>query len=300
MRCPKCDKEIADSSRFCSFCGYRIGGEKNTKNKFENKTLFLALAVGFIIVFGAVICVLLLKNSRKLPSIEDNIVYNTENNSESVNTIQENTIIGTWECNVSSSETGYSVILMGCGCSSDTLVFYEDGTFSLADGINGTYSIVHDGKTLLMTNEWGNDHYFDFELNDNELNIYNEWNNKIPFEKEIPRNSIALTSDNPIIGRWECKMEELEELNAVLIIEFCEDGILKMQITYPSETDADSMVTETETMAFELMDDGNTIILKDDNYESIETYRIEGSMLILDGEDINIAGQYEITLQKIE
>lgn len=119
-------------------------------------------------------------------------------------------------------------------------------------------------------------------------------------ENLTSRNPIALTSDNPIIGRWECKMEELEELDAILIMEFCDDGILKMQITYPSETDADSMVTETETMAFELMDDGKTIILKNDNYESIENYSIEGSMLILDGEDINIAGQSEITLRKIE
>ena len=92
-------------------------------------------------------------------------------------------IIGSWRCNMIAAQVDYPLVFMTWGCSSGTVDFYNDGTYNIANTLQGTYSIVHDGKALLMVNQWGQENYFDFEISGGVLYIQNERNNLITFEK---------------------------------------------------------------------------------------------------------------------
>lgn len=77
-------------------------------------------------------------------------------------------LIGTWEYYSSNYSGGFAVTVLGQTFS--TIVFYEDGTFTLGD-IDGYWSLVHDNTAIELRDNLGQVKVYDFQVYDDTLTL---------------------------------------------------------------------------------------------------------------------------------
>lgn len=199
-----------------------------------------------------------------------------------MNEMRDDTIVGTWEWKLSSSDgdrdyaesrweqsiNNYTLM----GIPFRTLTFFEDGRFCMDGSENGTYYVTEDGKSIVLVNEQGANYPYRFALFEDRLYFYYD-NGELTFlRRNVEHERILSDQDEWIVGKWENKC-----INGG-VLEFFEDGTLSFKSVFSDTTESvghykiegeNLFVTDvygdTETVRCELFE--NEMCLYDDENE---------------------------------
>ncbi len=80
MKCTNCGREIANDSVFCEFCGSKVQKQQPPVKKENNTALWVTLGIiGFLIVGGIFVSIIMNYSSNNYSSIDDNGYYSGDN-----------------------------------------------------------------------------------------------------------------------------------------------------------------------------------------------------------------------------
>lgn len=176
MRCPNCQKESPQGSRFCSFCGSEMTQEKPKKNNNLQRIVLLAICV-----VGMVLTVILFsgnnKKSAEMPtesvsfhaeevnatdaSIEPvmkDIVPTGLDNTENIQQedVKTGSVVGIWRCTLDLD-----------GMSTNEICFEENGTVTIRDYDGNEENVGHTWHAAEGTWQivgWGGNNRYWIEL----------------------------------------------------------------------------------------------------------------------------------------
>lgn len=149
MKCPNCQKESPQDSRFCSFCGSEMTQEKPKKNNNLQRIALLAICV-----VGMVLTVILFSGNNK-KSAEKPVIPQTKPQTEQVNTMPVATMpVTTAPVSVDTAEVSTDFIgswFSYTGADGEVVewhvVFQEDGDAMVTLGfVQSEYIAWFDGR----------------------------------------------------------------------------------------------------------------------------------------------------------
>ena len=116
MFCPNCGKEISDSTKFCTYCGYQIASSEvvtvnlndATKNQAKNKKMIFAILSILLCVAIVMVVVIATQKSPKELLVENKWYYDFEVDCEYIDFTYGDTRPGYWFSAVCKQEVFFS------------------------------------------------------------------------------------------------------------------------------------------------------------------------------------------------